>query len=160
MGTLAANQGHPGAQSNLGHMYAQGDGIDQSYSKAREWFTKAAAQGQEEAIQNLKILDEIEGLKTTPPPPPEVVDANIISCSTCGKQQTKEFRLGKCACRTKRYCNSQCQKKQYKQHKKECLRLVKERKKKKNGTNMKENGTKDGKKEKPIQEQEDKEDCP
>jgi len=68
--------------------------------------------------------------------------------------------LGKCACRTKRYCNSQCQKKQYKQHKKECLRLVKERKKKNNGKNMKDGTTKDGKKEKPIQEAEDEEDCP
>ena len=96
---------------------------------------------------------------TTTTPPPEVVDANIISCSTCGKQQTKEFRLGKCACRTKRYCNSQCQKKQYKQHKKECLRLVKERKKKINGTNMKD-GTNGGTKGKPIHEAEDKEDCP
>ena len=69
------------------------------------------------------------GVPGQQPPPqptqPEVVDANIISCSTCGKQQSKEFRLKLCTCRTKRYCNSQCQKKQYKQHKKECLRLVK-----------------------------------
>jgi len=59
-------------------------------------------------------------------------------------------------------------KKQYKQHKKECLRLVKELKKekekwKKYGKNMKDvDGTKDGKKEQPklVQEEEDKEDCP
>ena len=45
-------------------------------------------------------------------------------------------------------------------HKKECLRLVKERKK--NGHNMKEDGVKDRKKRKSksIQEEEDKEDCP
>jgi TPR repeat protein len=156
---LAAEQGDAGAQYNLGLMYATGDGIEQSYSKARELWTKAAAQGHENAITNLKIMNEQERVKTITTPP-EVVDLNIISCSTCGKKQTKDFRLKKCQCRTKRYCNSQCQKKQYKQHKKECLRLVKERKKKKNGTNMKENGTKDGKKEKPIQEAEDKEDCP
>merc|ERR1711865_606538 len=154
--------GHADAQSNLGVMYVSGDGIGQSFSKAREWWTKAAAQGNESAIQNLKMLDEHEGVKSTTTTPPEVINANIISCSTCGKQQTKEFRLGKCACRTKRYCNSQCQKKEYKQHKKECLRLVKERKKKKNEKNMKEDETNDGKKEKPktIQEEEDKEDCP
>ena len=140
--TLAAEQGHADAQYNLGNMYVNGDGIEQSNSKARVWWTKAAAQGYENAIKNLKILDENEGVKFSTPP--EVVDANIISCSTCGKQQTKEFKLGKCACRTKRYCNSQCQKKQYKKHKKECLRLVKERKKKKNGKNMRKDGTKDG----------------
>ena len=39
-------------------MYAQGKGIDQSYSKAREWFTKAAAQGEKSAIKALKRLDE------------------------------------------------------------------------------------------------------
>jgi TPR repeat protein len=160
--TLAAKQGHAEAQSNLGNMYCLGNGIEQSNSKARELFTKAAAQGDESAINNLKVLDKMEGLKSTTTTTPEVVDPNIISCSTCGKQQTKEFRLGKCACRTKRYCNSQCQKKQYKQHKKECLRLVKERKKKKNGQNMKEDTTKDGTKGKarPLQEEEDKEDCP
>jgi TPR repeat protein len=161
--TLASNQGHANAQTSLGIMYARGDVIGQSYSKARELWTKAAAQGDEKAVANLKMLDEDEGvISTTTTPLPEIVDANIISCSTCGKQQTKEFRLGKCACRTKRYCDSQCQKKQYKQHKKECNRLVKERKKKKNGQNMNENGSKDGKKKqsRPIQEEEDKEDCP
>jgi TPR repeat protein len=160
--TLAAEQGSPEAQSNLGNIYYLGKGIETSYSKAREWWTKAAAQGIEQAIQNLKIIDKHEREKSTSTPPPKVVDPTINSCSTCGKQQTKEFRLGKCACRTKRYCNSQCQKKQYKQHKKECLRLVKERKKKKNGENMKDETTKDGKKEKarPLQEEEDKEDCP
>jgi len=142
--TLAAEQGNVDAYYSLGRMYATGNGIDQSYSKARELWTKAAAQGGKEAIEALKILDKAEG-KPTKIIPSEVVDASIISCSTCGKQQTKEFKLGKCACRTKRYCNSQCQKKQYKQHKKECLRLVKERKKKK---------------PEPIKETEDVEDCP
>jgi TPR repeat protein len=159
--SLAVEQGFAGAQTSLGIMYANGEGIEQSNSKARELWTKAAAQGHKNAIQNLKVMDEQDRLKssTTTTTPPEVVDPNIISCSTCGKQQTKEFRLGKCACRTKRYCNSQCQKKQYKQHKKECLRLVKERKKKRDGQN-KTDGAKDGTKEKPLQEEEDKEDCP
>jgi len=158
--TLAAEQGHLNAQFNVGASYYNGIGVETCYAKARKWWTKAAAHGQENAIRSLKMLDEEEGVKSITPPP-EVDDANTISCSTCGKQQTKEFRLGKCACRTKRYCNSQCQKKQYKQHKKECLRLVKERKKKNNGKNIKK-GKKDGKKEKPqpIQEEEDKEDCP
>ena len=39
-------------------MYANGIGIETSYSKAREWFTKAAAQGNEIAIDGLKLLDK------------------------------------------------------------------------------------------------------
>ena len=57
--TLAANQGHPLAQHALGNMYAKGTGIETSYSKAREWWTKAAAQGMKEAIDGLKQLDEL-----------------------------------------------------------------------------------------------------
>merc|ERR1712166_990448 len=87
--TLAGNQGHANAQYGLGIMYAAGKGIEQSNSKAREWWTKAAAQGNEDAIKYLKILDEEERIQsTTTTPPPEVIDPNIISCSTCGKQQT------------------------------------------------------------------------
>jgi len=64
--TLAANQGYPEAQFNLGAMYVNGDDIETSadnygscnYSKAREWLTKAAAQGDENAINALKQLDE------------------------------------------------------------------------------------------------------
>ena len=56
--TLAAEQGHASAQFNLGVSYYQGQGIETSFSKAREWLTKAAAQGQEDAIKYLKQLDE------------------------------------------------------------------------------------------------------
>jgi TPR repeat protein len=40
-------------------MYVNGNGIEQSYSKARELWTKAAAQGNENAINGLKQLDEL-----------------------------------------------------------------------------------------------------
>ena len=55
---LAANQGDPTAQNFLGLMYAEGKGIEQSFSKAREWWTKSAAQGDENAIKALQQLDE------------------------------------------------------------------------------------------------------
>ena len=42
-------------------MYANGIGVIQSFSKAREWWTQAAAKGKEEAIKGLKQLDQ-EGL--------------------------------------------------------------------------------------------------
>ena len=58
MYTLAAKQGLDQVQYNLGVMYANGDGIEQSYSKAREWWAKAATQGIKEAIKGLKVLDE------------------------------------------------------------------------------------------------------
>jgi len=57
--TLATNQGHSQAQYNLGLLYLNGDGIETSYSKAREWLTKAAAQGDENAIEALKELDQL-----------------------------------------------------------------------------------------------------
>jgi len=56
--TLAAEQGFAEAQFNLGTMYLHGEGVETSYSKAREWITKAAAQGNEDAIKGLKVLDE------------------------------------------------------------------------------------------------------
>ena len=44
------------AQYSLGCMYYNGKGVDQSNSKAKEWFTKAAAQGYEKGINALKAL--------------------------------------------------------------------------------------------------------
>ena len=52
--TLAAEQGDVHAQTNVGLMYARGG----QNSKAREWWTKAAAQGQDNAIEELKYLEE------------------------------------------------------------------------------------------------------
>ena len=42
-------------------MYARGEGIGQSFSKARELWTKAAAQGNKGSIDGLKILGD-EGM--------------------------------------------------------------------------------------------------
>ena len=56
--TLSAEQGLANAQSSLGGLYATGDGIEQSFSKTREWLTKAAAKGHEGAIEVLKQLDK------------------------------------------------------------------------------------------------------
>ena len=56
--TLAAKQGLADAQFNLGVYYYNGTCVEQSFSKARELFTKAAAQGDEGAIDGLKRLDK------------------------------------------------------------------------------------------------------
>jgi TPR repeat protein len=41
----AANQGHAGAQHNLGAMYQTGRGVEQNMKMAMEWFRKAVDQG-------------------------------------------------------------------------------------------------------------------
>ena len=62
---LAANQGDADAQYDLGCLYANGQGVEQSNEKAREWMIKAAEQGHEKAIKGLQAIDKYEG-KTTP----------------------------------------------------------------------------------------------
>ncbi|KAF9155886.1 copper transport protein ctr1 [Actinomortierella ambigua] len=51
--TRAAEQGNANAQNNLGLMYAQGRGVDQSEAEAAKWFTQAAEQGAADAQVNL-----------------------------------------------------------------------------------------------------------
>jgi TPR repeat protein len=61
--TLAADQGHARAQCSLGCIYAIGQCVEKSYTKAREWISKAAAQGDENAINALKALDELDEIE-------------------------------------------------------------------------------------------------
>jgi TPR repeat protein/V8-like Glu-specific endopeptidase len=49
----SANQGHAGAQYNVGNMYYKGDGVVKDYTIAREWFEKAAEQGHARAQYNV-----------------------------------------------------------------------------------------------------------
>ena len=47
---LAAEEGNPEAQCNLGRLYRHGEGgVPQCHSTAAEWFAKAAAQGRKDA---------------------------------------------------------------------------------------------------------------
>ena len=66
MGTLAAQtdvealrakakQGDASAQSNLGFMYATGQGVPQNYAEAIKWCRLAAEQGHAEAQYNLGV---------------------------------------------------------------------------------------------------------
>ena len=52
---LAADQGHAGAQSNLGVMYRYGRGVPQDDSEARRWYRLAADQGHAGAQFNLGL---------------------------------------------------------------------------------------------------------
>jgi TPR repeat protein len=110
--TLAANQGYVDAQFNVGNGYYQGKGVAQSNDMARKWWLKAALQENENAIKNLKILDEQEG-KTTP---------TLPCCATCGTAKTTKRPLHACSqCHTVHYCNRECQMKHWKEgHKRDC----------------------------------------
>jgi hypothetical protein len=48
-----ADQGHAGAQSNLGVMYEKGQGVPQDFAAALGWYRKAADQGKASAQTNL-----------------------------------------------------------------------------------------------------------
>lgn len=54
----AAEQGHAGAQNNIGVCFYEGNGVPRSYTTAKYWYRKAIEQGHEIAKLNLEILDE------------------------------------------------------------------------------------------------------
>ena len=61
---LAADQGHAGAQSNLGAMYATGQGVPQDDVQAHMWFNLAASrmtgEDRESAVEARdRIADEV-----------------------------------------------------------------------------------------------------
>ncbi len=52
---MALNENHD-AEFELGAMFHDGDGIDQDYAKALEWYTKAAQAGNRQAAFNLALM--------------------------------------------------------------------------------------------------------
>ena len=61
---ISANQGDSRAQYNLACFYLNGNGVEQNYNEAVEWFTKAADQGYVKALHNLGVMYERgEGVK-------------------------------------------------------------------------------------------------
>ena len=50
---LAAEQGDASAQTNLGLMYEQGDGVPQDDAEAAKWYRLAAEKGEARAQNNL-----------------------------------------------------------------------------------------------------------
>ena len=53
---MAAEQDYAGAQTNLGVLYANGEGVNYSRSEAVFWLKKAADKGDLVAIENLRIM--------------------------------------------------------------------------------------------------------
>jgi len=54
--TKAAEQGHAGAQLNLGLMYYNGEGIPKDHKEAAKWLTKSAEQGRADAQAYLSTM--------------------------------------------------------------------------------------------------------
>ena len=52
----SAEKGHAGAQTNLGFMYAQGNGVTQNNTRAYMLWNIAASQGIKEAAVNLSMV--------------------------------------------------------------------------------------------------------
>jgi len=57
---LAAEQGLTEAELNVGLCYAKGDGVSEDVNEAKRWFVRAAAKGQEDAIDVLREWQEID----------------------------------------------------------------------------------------------------
>ena len=51
-----AEQGNAAAQTNLGFMYDNGQGVPQDYAEAVKWYRKAAEQGRADAQFNLGLM--------------------------------------------------------------------------------------------------------
>ena len=56
MVSLAAEQGDPSAQHNLGYMHANGEGVPENDIEAVKWYRLAAEQGHAEAQNNLGTM--------------------------------------------------------------------------------------------------------
>ena len=54
---LAADQGFTSGENNLGCCYKDGEGTEVDLGKARDWFERAAAKGDEEAMKSLADFD-------------------------------------------------------------------------------------------------------
>ena len=121
---LAADQDHCLAQSKVGYYYASGRSGTQSNTDAREWWYKSAKQGNEDAIQNLKHLDWMEGIKTTTSSS-NFTDNSSVLCSKCKKPAQTNRTLRNCKCKGAQYCNNTCYHAHWKEHKPEHNRLVK-----------------------------------
>ena len=53
---MAAKQGNPSAQYNLGVLYNHGRGVKKDYTLARKWYERAAAQKDANALYSLGVL--------------------------------------------------------------------------------------------------------
>lgn len=64
-----AMKGNADAEYAVGYMYYYGKGAPKNRTLATEWISKAAAQGQAQAVKALRVIEQQENVsKTTPSP--------------------------------------------------------------------------------------------
>ena len=143
------------AQSMLGQNYAHGEGVEQSYQRAKELWELAANQGDAAAQNNLGILyanghgveQSFEAARAWWMKSAEQGNEQAITglqqldefegrttpsftppkrCSLCDTPETPTHKINDCPCFGAQYCNAKCQTSQWKLHKKEHRRLCKE----------------------------------
>lgn len=61
----SADQGNEEGMFGLGSLYAAGEGVEQSYARAREWFLRSAEKGQPQAVRVLAEAYAFGGLGLT-----------------------------------------------------------------------------------------------
>ena len=105
---LAAEQGEPGAQLNVGMFYYNGVGKFErslvNVQKGRKYITLAAQQGLESAILCLRNIDARQGITTE-------IKIEPTCCSACGvnRDATKGIALTGCTrCQACFYCSAKC----------------------------------------------------
>ena len=52
----SAEQGHVGAQYNLGVLYQEGQGVDKDYKEAANWYQKSSEKGHAPSQNNLAFM--------------------------------------------------------------------------------------------------------
>lgn len=81
---LAAYQGHPNAQANLGVMYNKGEGVLADHISAHMWFNISGANGNEKARSSRKKVEQT----MTPADISEAVSA-ARTCMSSGYQNCR-----------------------------------------------------------------------
>ena len=90
-----AEQGHAGAQYNLGVMYANGQGVPQSLSEALRWLRKAEANGIEQVADVIQAVLQMQREQQAAAAEAEAAAAAPIPIATtvhlCGLQAKPEL---------------------------------------------------------------------
>jgi TPR repeat protein len=99
---LAAEQGHPTSQFELGSMYVRAIGVEQDYKQAMKWWRLAAQQGHVTAQHNVGVMyavgdgigrDEVRALVWFELAAENVKDRPCIDCDPNGRRDDLRSRL-------------------------------------------------------------------
>eukprot|EP00729_Bicosta_minor_P032467 gene32467-biopygen20869 len=87
----SAEAGLAGAQFNLGAMYYDGKGVEQDLSKTVKWFQLAGAQGFEDALTGLDLLQQRNVIPT--PPSGTTITTILLTSANAAKYNNRTGRV-------------------------------------------------------------------